>query len=436
MSFLRWLSPGIEVKRWLGLLGVGIAVIGLGLGYVLRDIYDYYTFPEWVYYATLQFLPRWVRAVLFLAAGSGLIALGLYKLNRSLLSALQVDYSGAQLLDNLYRRRYLKRGPRVVAVGGGTGLSTLLRGLKNYTAQITAVVTVADDGGSSGRLREELGILPPGDIRNCITALATAEPLMTRLFEYRFKNGGGLEGHSFGNLFIAALTEVTGSFEKAVLESGRVLAVQGQVLPATLADIQLCAELETGEVIRGESKIPKHQSRIRRVFLVPPDPPAYAAAVQAILDADLVVLGPGSLYTSVLPNLMVSGIREALRATRALRVYVCNVATQKGETDNFTVADHVRTLLDQAGAGVIDCVLANSLPAKSTHPDWEVIKPEPGGPLPPGIRVVWAPVINERNPHFHDPDRLARALLDLYFRHRRSLGRFFPVGVAHRNSGG
>ncbi len=428
MSLLRWLSPGIEVKRWLIVLGLGIAVVGLGLGYVLRDIYDYYTFPEWVYYATLQFLPRWVRALLFLGAGLGLIGFGLYKLNRSLLSAVHGDYSGTQLLDILYRRRYLKRGPRVVAIGGGTGLSTLLRGLKNYTAQVTAVVTVADDGGSSGRLREELGILPPGDIRNCITALATAEPLMTRLFEYRFKNGGGLEGHSFGNLFIAALTEVTGSFEKAVLESSRVLAVQGRVLPATLEDIQLCAELETGEVVRGESKIPKRAGRIRRVFLVPPDPPAYSAAVQAILDADLVVLGPGSLYTSVLPNLMVSGIREALRATRAVRVYVCNVATQKGETDNFTVADHVRTLLDQAGGGIFDYVLANSLPAKSTHPEWDVVKPEPGGPLPSGVRVVWAPVINEANPHYHDPDRLAQALLDLYFRHRRSLGRLFVVG--------
>ncbi len=432
MSLLRWLSPGIEVKRWLIVLGLGIAVVGLGLGYVLRDIYDYYTFPEWVYYATLQFLPRWVRALLFLGAGLGLIGFGLYKLNRSLLSAVHGDYSGAQLLDILHRRRYLKRGPRVVAVGGGTGLSTLLRGLKNYTGQITAVVTVADDGGSSGRLREELGILPPGDIRNCITALATAEPLMTRLFEYRFKNGGGLEGHSFGNLFIAALTEVTGSFEKAVLESGRVLAVQGRVLPATLEDIQLCAELETGEVVRGESKIPKRTGRIRRVFLVPPDPPAYAAAVQAILDADLVVLGPGSLYTSVLPNLMVSGIREALRATRALRVYVCNVATQKGETDNFTVADHIRTLVDQAGGGIFDYVLANSLPAKSTHPEWEVVKPEPGGPLPSGVRVVWAPIINEANPHYHDPDRLAQALLDLYFRHRRNLGKLFTVGSVKR----
>lgn len=428
MSLLRWLSPGIEVKRWLVILGLGVAVVGLGIGYVLRDIYDYYTFPEWVYYATLQFLPRWVRAVLFLAGGVGLIGLGLYKLNRSLLSALHIDYSGTQLLDHLHRRRYLKRGPRVVAIGGGTGLSTLLRGLKNYTGQITAVVTVADDGGSSGRLRAELGILPPGDIRNCITALATAEPLMTRLFEYRFKNGGGLEGHSFGNLFIAALAEVTGSFEKAVLESGRVLAVQGQVLPATLENIQLCAELETGEVIRGESKIPKHQGRIRRVFLTPPDPPAYPAAVEAILDADLVVLGPGSLYTSVLPNLMVSGIREALRATRALRVYVCNVATQKGETDNFTVADHVRTLVDQAGSDIVDYVLANSLPAKSTHPEWDVVKPELGGPLPPGLRVVWAPVINERNPHYHDADRLAQALLGLYFRYRRNLSRLFVVG--------
>ncbi len=429
MSLLRWLSPGIEVKRWLIVLGLGIAVVGLGLGYVLRDIYDYYIFPEWVYYVTLQFLPRWIRAVLFLGVGVGLIGFGLYKLNRSLLSAIHGDYSGTQLLDILYRRRYLKRGPRVVAIGGGTGLATLLRGIKNYTAQVTAVVTVADDGGSSGRLREELGILPPGDIRNCITALATTEPLMTRLFEYRFKNGGGLEGHSFGNLFIAALTEVTGSFEQAVLESSRVLAVQGRVLPATLANIQLCAELETGEVVRGESKIPRRAGRIRRVFLVPPDPPAYSAAVQAILDADLVVLGPGSLYTSVLPNLLVSGIREALRATRALRVYVCNVATQKGETDNFTVADHVRTLVEQAGGGLFDYVLANSLPAKSTHPEWDVVKPEPGGPIPSGLRVVWAPVINEANPHYHDPDRLAQALLDLYFRHRRSLGRLFAVGA-------
>ena len=260
----------------------------------------------------------------------------------------------------LYSNRYLARGPKIVAIGGGTGLSTLLRGLKEYSGNLTAVVTVADDGGSSGRLRRELGILPPGDVRNCIAALADAEPLMTKLFQYRFSEGSGLEGHSFGNLFIVAMSGVTGSFEEAVRETSRVLAVRGNILPSTLANVTLSAHTEDEEVIHGESNITDSPSRIREVYLQPANVEANPDAVRAILNADLIVVGPGSLFTSVMPNLLVDGIRQAVQASPALKIYVCNVATQHGETDSFTVGDHFGALQRHLGGHFFDYVLANS----------------------------------------------------------------------------
>ena len=261
------------------------------------------------------------------------------------------------------------QAPKVVAIGGGTGLSTLLRGLKAHTPHMTAIVTVADDGGSSGRLRRELGVLPPGDFRNCIAALADDEALITQLFQYRFGLGDGLNGHSFGNLFITALAAVTGSFERAILEAGRVLAVRGRILPSTLDDVTLVADLQepvgsdvaaTGLTrVQGESAIPKAGQPIERVFLRPEEVRAYPEAVRAILEADLIVAGPGSLFTSVLPNLLVQDIRRAVGASPALKLYVCNVATQPGETDGFDLGQHVAALQRHVGRGLFPCVLAN-----------------------------------------------------------------------------
>lgn len=345
-----------------------------------------------------------------------LLILGLWGFNRSLLKPFLQP--GKHVVDSIsvYRRR--ERGPRVVAIGGGTGLSTLLRGLKEYTFNLTAIVTVADDGGSSGELRRSLGVLPPGDIRHCLTALADDETLMGQLFKYRFATGNGLSGHSLGNLLITALAEITGSFEEAVAESARVLAVHGQVLPATLHDVRLVADVEVpraekGMLVKGESQIPKADGRIRRVWLEPDNPLAYPPAVQAILNADLILVGPGSLFTSILPNLLVPDIAEALRASRGLKFYVCNVATQRGETDDFDCFEHVRSIEKHVGEGIFDLILCNN---------------QYTGTLPEGITWVKASdEMNDRyplylcdladpsNPWRHDPKRLAEVIMDLFY---------------------
>ena len=325
---------------------IGVAIMGLGFGYVLREVYVSYTFPDWVYYVTLQFLPRFVAwRPVRQRRGRASSCSRVWKLNTSLLSAFVSPPSDESIVDTIYNYRYLARGPKIVAIGGGTGLPVLLRGLKEYTSNLTAIVTVADDGGCSGRLRRELGVLPPGDVRNCIAALAEAEPLMTRLFQYRFNEGAGLEGHSFGNLFIVAMSDVTGNFEEAVRETSRVLAVRGQILPSTLCARHACARTEDGEMISGESSITERGTRIEEIFLEPANVQANPEAIRAILEADLIVCGPGSLLTSVLPNLLVDGIRQALAISQATKVYVCNVATQHGETDDFSVSDHFETLV-------------------------------------------------------------------------------------------
>jgi len=246
----------------------------------------------------------------------------------------------------------------VVVIGGGHGQATLLRGLKEYTHNITAIVTVADNGGSSGDLRRDLGVLPPGDIRNCLTALSSNEALLSQLFQYRFKSGSGLEGHALGNLLITALSEITGSFEEAVSESGRVLAIYGQVLPSTLTDVQLMGEIEdpeTGKILRidGESQLTNTPGKIKRVWLDPANTPAYPPTISAILTADLILIGPGSLYTSLLPNLLVGGLADAIQASRSQKYFICNVATERGETDGFSASDHLNVIEKHLGRGSV-----------------------------------------------------------------------------------
>jgi uncharacterized cofD-like protein len=418
---LRWLVPGMRVKRWIAVLIAGITLIGLGGAYLLRDLYAVRSEIPWFYYVTLQFIPRWGRGLIFSVVGLAAVTLGLVRLYQALMAPF-VRPGDARVVDALYRRRQRQRGPKVVAIGGGTGLSVLLRGLKEYTDHITAIVTVADDGGSSGRLRQELGVLPPGDFRNCIAALSDAEGLTSRLFQYRFGEGVGLEGHSFGNLFIVAMAEITGSFEKALVESSRVLAVRGRVLPSTLQNVTLCADLIEEQAgkdaswlrVEGESSITKHVGTIERVFLEPDDVLAYPEAVKAILEADIIVAGPGSLYTSVLPNLLVPDVRRAVQAAEGVKAYICNVATQAGETDGYDVADHVRAIRKHVGGDLFPTVMANNhYVGRSAGPSGaEWVRHEPGEVS--SFDTLAVDLVDDEFPWRHDPHKLARALMEWY----------------------
>lgn len=419
-AMIKWLTPGLRIKRWLFLLMFGITILAVGFAQVIVTLYRMSGSSPHQHFIILRFLPIWARVLLSAVLGIGSIIVALYELNRSILAPFTLQRRES-LIDAVYAYSRRQRGIKIVAIGGGTGLPSVLRGLKAYTSNITAIVTVADDGGSSGKLRRELGILAPGDLRSNIAALANDEDLITQLFQYRFANGG-LEGHSFGNLFLTALADITGSMDRAVAETGRVLAVEGQVLPATLKnDVTLMAEVQVpGETrlqrVVGESKIPKSGGRIVRVFLHPDHVPPYPEAIRAILSADLIVIGPGSLYTSILPNLLISGVIEALRASSAYKIYVCNVATQHGETDDFTVADHVAALEAHIGRGVFDVVLANNhYPTKNAGERTRYVKPESENEaIYQRYRLQLVDLTDESRPWRHDPNKLAQALLALY----------------------
>ena len=411
----RWMYPGMHLKRWLLMLLAGIAILGLAAAIFLRDLYRTTAADEIaiVYWLTGAWLEPQVRAGIVAAFGIGLTGIGMWGLMRSVVS----PFIGRNdsVMEVLYTKRYLARGPRIVAIGGGTGLSTLLRGLKGYSANITAVVTVADDGGSSGQLRQQLGIVPPGDIRNCIAALADAEPLMTQLMQYRFPAGSGLDNHAFGNLFIAAMTAVTGDFEEAVRESNRVLAVRGQVLPATSVPLNLSAQLASGKHLYGQVEIATAEEPIERVFIEPADVRANGEALERILEAEMVVLGPGSLFSSVLPNLLIPDVRDALAAASGLKVYVCNVATQPGETESLTASQHLRALFAHVGEDLVDYVIINRNTDARRPAGWlahpvevDVRRLEE---LP--VVIVEEDVIDPANAHRHDPAKLAAALMRL-----------------------
>ncbi len=420
-----WLRPGMHVKRWAALFLLGTVLTGLAIAMGLVYSYRYVPFPEpisgFVQAITLQFLPRELRFVIVFFTGIAFMVYGFYRFSRGLiLPVLAHSKADKQLVQIVAEHRFGSSRPEVsvVAIGGGTGLATLLRGLKRHDVSITAIVTVADDGGSTGKIRSAYDIPAPGDIRNCLVALADDESLVSRLFQYRFNQAGSeLDGHSLGNLFITALTKVTGSFERAVIESASVLNIRGRVLPSTLENVRLDADLVDGTSIEGESNIQFKQAPIQRVRLSPEDPAAYRPAATAILKADLIVLGPGSLYTSIVPNLLVPDIARAVRASSAPRVYVMNVATQAGETDNFSALDHLDVIDKQLGTGVLNAVLINSdtAAAAAIGPELTIdpVLPDSLDRLDPRIRVIARDVVSEQNPLRHDPEKLASALFEL-----------------------
>lgn len=414
----RWLTPGIGIKRWLVVVLIGTTLIALGLAFFALDIYRD-TSVGWVREAlitiSLSNYPRWLRSMIYGVVGVLILFFGLIELNRSVLKPFLKP--GQPLLDTLstYRRR--KKGPRIVALGGGTGLSSLLRGLKKYSHNLTAIVTVTDDGGSSGELRKNLGILPPGDIRNCLTALADDEEMLSHVFQYRFGERAGVNGHSLGNLFISALADITGSFEEAVAESGRVLAVKGRVLPATLHDVKLVAEInlpDEGREINvvGESTIPKIDGKIEHIWLEPSNPLPFPPAVQAILNAELIIIGPGSLYTSVIPNLLVPGLADAIRSSRALKFFICNVANQEGETIGYTWSDHIQAIEKHIEDLHFDIILCDSDSHLKMPKGVEAVLPDPQ--LEEQHSVYFASITDAGNPWRHDPKRLAGVITDLY----------------------
>ena len=435
----RWLFFGMGIKRWLLLLGMGVFITGMGFVYTILIVNRTGWLPQPVYdLLTLQALPYFWRMLLPLLVGGTMILLAIYMLGRRLVSPFRHPDEG--VAEALYQHSRQGRGPHIVAIGGGTGMPSLLRGLKEYTRNITAIVTVADDGGSSGRLRRELGLLPPGDFRNNIAALASDEALMTQVLQYRFgsrvmgesegegENGRSesqsstsaqsatmLQGHAFGNLLLAALTGITGSFDEALLAAERVLAMRGRVLPSTLAEVTLVADIEVNghlQRVVGESAIPEAAGRIQYVSLEPSNIQAYPPTLKAIFQADLIIMGPGSLYTSILPNLLVPDLTEALKHARAPKIYICNLAIQPGETDNYSVADHVDALLQHISTPFLDAVLAN---------DNLSVPPETGGghtvyvePIAPKqVKMITADLVDESRPWRHDSAKLARAVINL-----------------------
>ena len=411
----RWLYPGMHLKRWLFVLFLGIAILGLGAAIFIRDLYRSQAADEIaiVYWLTGAWMDPTIRAAVVAIIGVSLTGIGMWGLMRSVISPFVAR--GDSVMEVLYTKRYLARGPRIVAIGGGTGLSTLLRGIKGYSANITAVVAVADDGGSSGQLRQQLGIVPPGDIRNCIAALADAEPLMTQLMQYRFPAGSGLDNHAFGNLFIAAMTAVTGDFEEAVRESNRVLAVRGQVLPATSVPLNLSARLASGRLLNGQSGITAADEPIEQVFIEPDDVRANGEALERILEAEMIVIGPGSLFSSILPNLLISDVRDALRAAPGLKVYVCNVATQPGETAEMTASEHLRALFDHVGSDLVDYVIVNRSMEARRPEGWlaEPVEVDVRRLEELPVVIVEEDVVDPGNAHRHDPAKLAAALMRL-----------------------
>ena len=402
--FLRLLYPGIGLKRWAAIGAIGVFICSIGMAFLLRKFFAL-PFPD--------FLPWYFEGFLMLGVGGGFILLSMYGFYKTLTPFMARSQPIDSLADSIYNRWHRGRGPRIVTIGGGTGLSVLLRGLRKHTDNLTAVITVADDGGSSGRLRRELGVLPPGDFRNCLVAMSEDESLLAELFQYRFEEGDGLKGHSFGNLFIVAMANVTEGFDQALVESSRVLAVRGRVVPATSSNLQLSARFRDGSLVRGESSIAQRKGEIERLMIEPEEAAAHPLAVRAIEEAELVVIGPGSLYSSILPNLMVSGISNAVRDTAAPVVYVCNVATQIGETGGYTLAEHVAALRRHTFDEIADYIIGNSDPPDiGDRFEGEGVVHD-GSPLR-NATIILSDLVDESHPVRHDSDKLADAIMRIH----------------------
>ncbi len=410
-DLLKLLYPGVGIKRWLLLGSTGISLCSVGLMFLLRKL---------LALGAPGVLPLHLEGILLLGSGVAVILLALYGLYRSIGPLIFAKSSIDGIANTIYTRRALGKGPKIVAIGGGTGLSVLLRGLKAYTDNLTAIVTVADDGGSSGRLRDELGVLPPGDFRNCLVAMSEDEPLLRELFQYRFDQGDGLKGHSFGNLFIVALTDVTKSFEQALYESSRVLAVQGRIVPSTGANIQLGARFADGVVVMGESSISARGGEIEGIFIEPASVEPHPLALEAIREADIIVIGPGSLYTSIMPNLLVPGIAGAIRESSAIKLHVCNVATQKGETEGYSVADHLDALQRHTFATIVDYIIANSNPIELGPQFYGRPVTDDGRPLH-HASLVLGDIMNPEHRVRHDSAKLAQIIMDVYHSNKRKL---------------
>ena len=438
MNLRRWLTPGIGVKRWLLVVFVGLLFLALAFAHMLRqatrDLTPGGMLGSLLDLLTLQVLPYPVRGLIVAAFGVAILVGGAIGLGRALTDPFRSDDGRQPLVELIYQKRFLARGPKVVAIGGGTGLSALLRGLKEHTSNLTAVVTVADDGGSSGVLRSGLGIPPMGDIRNCIAALADAEPLMSELLQYRFPadaegEAHGLAGHAVGNLLLAAMTAVEGGdFEEGVRQINRILAVRGQVVPVSAQPLTLHAELRDGRVIDGQSSI-MVTGGIDRVWLTPREVRASEDALAAIAEADLIVIGPGRLYTSLLPSLLLPDLRDALLESPAPIYYVCNVATQAGETAGMDLAAHVEALVAHSAPRLVDVVIANNQFSARTPTGWRAEHVNLRWPpaVQPVPRLILEDVVDPANAHHHDPARLADAILRAFEREsggrRRSVSR-------------
>jgi len=424
------LLPGVRLKRWVLMVFVGAACLATGTAIILQLTPVHFVMEAISKLA--EHTPSHITGLAFLFFGMVFFYFGWRKTNSTILDAFLPREKG-QVIESLYRKRMLDKGAKIVVVGGGTGLSTILRGLKNITNNLTAIVTVGDDGGSSGKLRKEMGVLPPGDIRNCIAALADEEDLVTQLFQYRFGEGG-LDGHSFGNLFLTALCSITGDMFRAIKESSKVLAIRGKVLPSTLDDMTLIAEMEDGRIIEGESDIPKANGKIKRLFSKPENPKALEDAIKAIEQADLIILGPGSLYTSVIPNLLMREISESICASKASKVYICNIMTQPGETDDYSVSDHVEAIIRHAGdKKIMDAVIVNrKLPAnlakkyQTVNSFPVVLDEEKVNQL--GVRVIEATLIDENESGLvrHSHKKLTKVIFNI---HNKSLESKQKAGV-------
>lgn len=428
LRLFRWLAPGIRIKRWFFLFAIGVCFLVFGVMLLLN--YSWVSAVEDIVLKLLYEATGAYDYTVLAMIGMCIIAVGIVAMyfgarkmvNTIVRAILPRTGEDDTVSDYIFQNLRLGQGPKIVVIGGGTGLSTLLRGLKNKSSNLTAIVTVADDGGSSGRLREDLQMVAPGDLRNCLVALAEKEGLMERLFRYRFEEAGDLSGHSFGNLFLAALTQVLDDdIEGALDAASKILKVRGRVIPSTTEAVVLSAVLEDGTIVRGESQIPTAGKPIRQVFLEPEEPVTEGAALQAIDEADMIIIGPGSLYTSIMPNLLIGKIKEHIKHAKATKMYICNVMTQPGETDGYTVTDHVRVIENHAGEGLIDIVLANSSVLNEEtmqaclNKGYEPVRMDVKHTIDDRIRVIGAKLVNEENMTTHDSERLGKVVMDVFY---------------------